>query len=252
MAFKLSVVIITFNEERNIGRCIDSVLSVADEVVVVDSFSTDRTEEIVKSYNCRFVSQKWLGYSEQKNMANSLATHPYILSLDADEALSEELLSSISTQKKQGFAGAYSFNRLTNYCGTWVHHSSWYPDTKIRIFRPQDALWEGEIHEKLTLKTSKITQLEGDLLHYSFYTRADHLKQIDKFSTISAKAMKANEIGGAALKRWYKALARFIKIYGVHRGFLDGKAGFDIARFSAYAVYLKYTKLKKLNHGQSI
>lgn len=252
MAFKLSVIIITFNEERNIGRCIDSVLSVADEVVVVDSFSTDRTEEIVRSYNCRYVAQKWLGYSEQKNFANSLASHPYILSIDADESLSEQLLSSIATQKEKGFVGAYSFNRLTNYCGTWVHHSSWYPDTKVRIFRTQDAVWEGEIHEKLTLKTTKITHLEGDLLHYSFYTRADHLRQIDKFSTISAKTMKAHGVGGATFKRWYKALARFIKIYLVHRGFFDGKAGFDIARFSAYAVYLKYSKLNKLNHGQSI
>lgn len=252
MAEKLSVVIITFNEERNIERCLQSVKKIADEIIVVDSFSTDRTKEIATSYDINFVEQEWLGFSQQKNFANSLAQNEYILSLDADESLTEELERSILKQKMEGFSGVYSFNRLTNYCGTWVKHSSWYPDTKVRIFRPNKIKWVGEIHEKLSLSGATVNHLFGDLLHHSFYTRQDHLDQIEKFSSISAREMHLKGTKGALTKRWYKALARFVKIYFIHRGFLDGKAGFDIARFSGYAVYLKYTKLKMLDDGDSI
>ena len=254
MAFKLSVVIITFNEERNIGRCIDSVLPIADEILVVDSSSTDRTKDIAISKGARFVEHKFDGHIEQKNWARLQAQFEYVLSLDADEALTPELLESIKEVKKGANFQAYAMNRLTNYCGTWVHHSSWYPDVKIRLFTKESGEWGGRNpHDKYIMREGfKVGKLQGDLLHYSFYTRQDHLSQIEKFSSISAKAMYEKGTKGADIKKWYKAVARFIKIYLIHRGFLDGKAGFDIARFSAQAVYLKYTKLKKVNHGHSI
>lgn len=254
MAFKLSVVIITFNEERNIGRCIDSVLPIADEILVVDSFSTDRTKEIAKAKGASFIEHKFDGHIEQKNWARLQAQFEHVLSLDADEALTQELLESIKEAKKNSDLQVYAMNRLTNYCGTWVHHSSWYPDVKIRLFTKESGEWGGRNpHDKYIVREGlKTGKLKGDLLHYSFYTRQDHLDQIEKFSSISARAMHQKKTKGADVKKWYKAAARFIKIYLIHRGFLDGKAGFDIARFSSYAVYLKYAKLKKLNHGHSI
>jgi glycosyltransferase involved in cell wall biosynthesis len=252
MAEKLSVVIITFNEEKNIERCLLSVKKVADEIIVVDSFSTDRTKEIANRFDVRFVEQKWLGYSEQKNFANGLANNLYVLSLDADEALTEELEISILKQKEIGFTTTYSFNRLTNYCGSWVRYSSWYPDTKVRIFNSKKISWEGEIHETLNLLGENVNHLTGDLLHYSYYTIEDHRNQIDKFSSISANMMFQKRTSGAFSKMWYKPIARFIKIYLIHRGFLDGKAGFSIAKLSAYAVYLKYFKLNQLNHEKPI
>ena len=254
MAFKLSVVIITFNEERNIGRCIDSVLSIADEILVVDSFSTDGTKKISIAKGATFIEHEFNGHIEQKNWARLQAQFEYILSLDADEALTPELLESIKEAKNKSDFQVYAMNRLTNYCGTWIHHSSWYPDVKTRLFTKDSGEWGGRNpHDKyIVRKGFKVGKLKGNLLHYSFYTRQDHLNQIEKFSSISAKAMYEKGTKYPEIKKWYKAVARFIKIYLVHRGFLDGKAGFDIARFSAQAVYLKYAKLKKLNHGHSI
>src|SRR5436190_10289340 len=126
----LSVVVITFNEERNIGRCLASVAAVADDIVVVDSFSTDRTEAIAREHGARFVQHAFEGHIEQKNWAVTQAAHPFILSLDADEAVDDRLLDSIRRGKDQN-ADGYTMNRLTNYCGTWIRHGGWYPDRKL-------------------------------------------------------------------------------------------------------------------------
>ena len=149
-----SVVIITFNEARNIKRCLESVVPVADEIIVVDSNSTDETEAICQEYpNLRFVRHDWEGYVKQKNFANSLASNNLILSIDADEALSEELTQSILKLKVQDVEGkAFSMNRLMNYCGKWIRHSGWYPDTKIRIFDRRSVSWTGKkVHETLAI-----------------------------------------------------------------------------------------------------
>src|SRR6187551_311049 len=131
---QLSVVIITFNEERNIARCLDSVREIADDVVVVDSFSTDKTEAICREKGARFVQHKFEGHIEQKNYAVTQAKFPYILSLDADEAPDEKLIASIKKVKADWIADGYSMNRLTNYCGKWIHHCGWYPDVKLRLW----------------------------------------------------------------------------------------------------------------------
>ena len=144
---QISAVIISHNEERNIRRCLESVQSVADEIVVVDSLSEDKTEEICNEFNVKFVKQQWLGYSEQKNLANNLATNDWILSIDADEELSEELKKSILELKNNNISddNVFSMNRLTNYCGHWIRHCGWYPDRKIRIWNRNVGMWKGEI-----------------------------------------------------------------------------------------------------------
>lgn len=250
MQSKLSAVIITLNEEKNIERCVLSAQKVADEVIVLDSFSTDNTVAICEGLNVKVHQQKWLGYAEQKNLANSYAINDYVLSLDADEALSKELEAEILKLKSNGLQGVYSFNRLTNYCGTWVRHTSWYPDVKIRIFNKNVCEWSGSIHEELVCKNQRITHIKGDLLHYSFYTRKQHLMQIEKFSSIAANDLHEKGQSIRKVNLYLKVVARFVKNYLLKLGFLDGRAGFDVSRYSAYATYLRYSKLRALNKNK--
>ena len=242
----LSVVIITFNEERNIGRCIDSVKDVADDIVVVDSFSSDKTKQICLEKNVRFVEHPFLGYIEQKNWAISEAKYPFVLSLDADEALSDELKSSIILVKNNKLADGYSMNRLTNYCGIWIKHCGWYPDTKLRLWDSTKGKWGGKNpHDKFEMNSEcKIVRLKGDLLHYSYYTIEDHFKQIDKFTSISSDVLVEKGYCPTYLKIVFSGPVKFIKDYFIKMGFLDGAAGFQIAKMSAFATYLKYARTR--------
>lgn len=244
---QLSVVIITFNEELNIKRCLESVQEIADDIVVVDSFSKDKTEEICRQHNVRFIQRKWEGYSDTKNFANAQAKHDWILSLDADEALSEELKNSIIEIKKGQASGTYKFNRLTNYCGTWIKHCGWYPDTKVRIFDRRNAKWEGKIHEQLITSGAPAILLKGDCLHYSYYTLDQHYKQSDKFSTLSAQSLFERGKQASLFQLWISPAVKFINDYIFKLGFLDGLAGYTICKISAYTTYLKYKKLRGLN-----
>lgn len=247
---KLSAVIITLNEERNIGRCLESLVGVADEVIVLDSMSTDRTEEICNQYDfVRFEKRAWAGYSESKNYANSLAAHHYIFSIDADEALSEELAKSILKEKENGFSGVYIVNRKTNYCGTWINHSGWYPDYKVRIFPKSETKWVGEyVHEELEFSAPQNEQLlQGDLHHYSYYDYADHRARADKYSLLTAQKMHVKGKKAGILKPYISALGRFISMYLIKLGFLDGHAGWKIATISAQSNILKYKELRRLN-----
>jgi len=245
---KLSVIIITKNEEKNIGRCIDSVKDLGDDIVVVDSFSTDRTEEICKSKGARFFQHAFEGHIEQKNYAVTLSQYPHILSLDADEALDDVLKRSIIEVKENWKYDGYEMNRLTNYCGTWIKHCGWYPDRKLRLFDKHKGKWGGtNPHDKLEMQAgSTIVRLKGDILHYSYYTVDDHYKQIEYFTTINAKAL-FNKGKHAPLWKLYLAPAfKFIQQYFIRLGFLDGHAGWQICRLSAWATYIKYQKLRKL------
>jgi len=245
---KISAVIITLNEERNIGRCITSLQPVADEVVVIDSLSTDQTQAIARELGARVVEQPFLGHIEQKNFAIEQATHDIILSLDADESLSPELTKSILQVKQRFDANGYSMNRLTNYCGQWIKHSGWYPDTKLRLFKKGEGQWTGvNPHDKYELnKGLKEVHLKGDLFHYSFYTIEEHINQVIKFSDISARAKFEKGIRSNWFKIAIKPIARFVKSFILKAGFLDGYYGWIIARKSAWATYLKYTKLLKI------
>lgn len=244
---KLSVVIITFNEEENIARCLDSVIGIADEVVVVDSFSKDKTEEICKSKGARFVQHTFPGHIEQKNWALTQSTYPHCLSLDADEALDETLRKSIMSVKENWDCDGYEMNRLTNYCGSWIHHCGWYPDRKLRLFDKTKGSWGGiNPHDKYEIPNGKIGKLKGDILHYSYYTTEDHYKQIEYFTTILAKAMYEKHRKANFFKIYLSPVFKFVKDYFFRLGFLDGYAGWQVCRLSAWATYIKYTKLKKL------
>jgi glycosyltransferase involved in cell wall biosynthesis len=248
---KLSVVIITFNEEKNIERCLLSVKEVADEIVVLDSFSKDRTEEICARHGVKFFRHTFDGHIQQKNRAITYAQNEYVLSLDADEALDDQLKRSILDVKREFKMDGYYMNRLTNYCGQWVRHSGWYPDAKLRLWKRGKGEWRGiNPHDKYEMfEGDKVTgRLNGDILHYSYFTTADHYRQVEHFTDIAAKAYFEKRRKAGFYNLIVNPVAKFIDHYILHLGFLDGRAGFQIARISAYATYLKYKKLKQLGH----
>ena len=247
----LSAIIITYNEERNIERCLLSLQGVADEIIVLDSFSNDRTEQIATKFNVKFIQRNWEGYSDSKNYANNLASNNLVLSIDADECVSDELKHSIHYFKQQNNMQFASMNRLTNYCGNWIRHCGWYPDKKIRIFNKQEASWQGTLHETLHIqKKEKIEHLKGDLLHYSYYTKEDHDKQIEKFTSIAANEAFSHGKKSNYMLAYISAAVKFIQSYIIRLGFLDGHAGFLVCKRSAYASYLKYYKIILLQHAQ--
>lgn len=247
----ISAVIITYNEERNIERCIKSVLSVADEVLVVDSFSNDRTVAIASELGARVIQEEFRGYREQKNFAAASASFDCILSLDADEAISPELQQSILEIKETLHNRGYSMNRLTNYCGQWIRHSGWYPDVKIRLFDRNVSEWKGtNPHDRLEVAEGvPVRHLKGDILHYSYYTVEEHKAQIRKFTDISSRAHFEN---GKRAHWWnlaFNPVSKFMKNYIFRCGFLDGYYGWLICSYSAYATFLKYRKLLKIQNN---
>jgi glycosyltransferase involved in cell wall biosynthesis len=251
---KLTVAIITYNEENNIGRCITSVTQVADEILIVDSFSTDKTEEIAKYFGARFVVNPFGGYIEQKNVALNLASHDYVLSLDADEALSPELIEEIKHIKSNFKLNGYKFNRLTNYNGHWIRHSGWYPDTKLRLVKKDKALWRGENpHDILQMNNhEKVGFLKGDLLHYSYASITAHVAQTDKFTTIAAHAAFKQGKRSSVFKIVTRPIFKFLRDYFFKRGFLDGRYGFVICCINSLYALLKYAKLHELQTGKKI
>lgn len=246
---EISAVIITYNEEKNMARCLDSVKGVADDIVVVDSFSIDRTEAICKEKGARFVQHKFEGHIEQKNWAITQAKFPHVLSIDADEVVSEELKRSILAVKADWTKEGYYMNRLTNYCGKWIYHCGWYPDRKLRLFDSRKGKWEGvNPHDKYEMNAGDgaTGHLKGDILHYSYNSIEDHYKQVEYFTKISAEGLfKAGKTVGA-FTIYLSPLVKFIRDYFLKLGFLDGAAGYTVSRISAYATYLKYKKLQNL------
>ncbi len=248
---EISVVIITKNEERNLARCLASVASIADDVVVVDSFSTDATERIAREHGARFVQHAFEGHIEQKNWAITQAKFPWVLSLDADEALDEKLQRSIAKVKRDSDATGYTMNRLTNYCGTWIRHGGWYPDVKLRLWDSRKGRWAGtNPHDRYELEAGgQVVHLDGDLLHFSYNSVSDHVRQADYFTTIAAKAYFEQGRTAPVWKLLLSPIAKFIGSYFVQLGFLDGYHGFLIARISAHATFQKYKKLRSLRHS---
>jgi len=247
----LSVVIITYNEEKNIARCIESVREVADEILVVDSFSTDATERICKGCGATFVQHAFEGHIEQKNFALSLAQHDCILSLDADEALSPELSAGIAAVKNNRQHDGYAFNRLTSYCSQWIRHCGWYPDPKVRLFDRRKASWGGvNPHDKIIMAAGSTTRhIPGDLLHYTFNSVAEHILQINKFSEIKAEGLFRKGEKVSLLRMGLEPLFKFFKNYVLKAGFLDGWYGLIISVNSAHATFLRYAKLYEKNRA---
>ena len=247
---KLSVVIITFNEEKNIEDCLKSVLKVADEIVVVDSHSTDATRTICEKYNVRFIQNPFAGHIQQKNFAMWQASNEVILSLDADERLDARMTEEVLQIKSDFTADGYRVNRLNNYCGKFIHFGEWNPDWKIRLWDRRKGQWGGENpHDKVILKPgSNVQAMRGRLLHFTYRTPADHFLQMHKFSEIAAveafkKGKRVNFILHLVLYPYFI----FIKVYFLKLGFLDGSTGFVLAVHAAYYRFLKYVKLRYLS-----
>ncbi len=245
---KLSGVIITFNEEEHLEKCLNSLVDVVDEIIVVDSFSTDRTPEICKSFNVKFIQEKFRGYIEQKNFALSQCTFDYVLSLDGDEALSDELKTSIITTKSNWKYDGYYCNRLNNYCGQWIKYSDWYPDKKLRLFNKNAGEWKGiNPHDRFTLNSDlKTGKLSGDLLHWIYRDYQEHNLKVERFSTIAAASYFELGKKSSLLKIVFRPAWAFFKAYFLRFGFLDGLNGFIICVQTYNVTFLKYIKLYRL------
>lgn len=249
---KLSVVIITFNEENIIEECVSAAQKVADEIVIIDSFSTDKTKEICEHLGVKFIEQTWLGYSAQKNFGAAQAKNDWILSLDADEVLSQEFIANLNQVKNFENNTVYQVCRLNHYCGQWIKHGRWYPEWRNRIYHKNQAKWNGDlVHEDLEIidhntKTS-FSKIKGDVFHYSMKSKEEHLEKIEQYSTLSALKLKQNNKSASFVKRYLSPAFKFISDYIFRAGFLDGRLGFQIAQLSAYETFLKYQKLHKTN-----
>jgi len=245
---KLSVLIITYNEEANIGRCLDSVQAIADEIVVIDSQSQDNTVEICLAKGARVAQYPFENFIQQRNNANAEASHDIVFALDADEVVSPELRDSILEIKKNWKYDAYEINRLNNYCGQWIKHSGWYPEWRLRIFDKRKGKWEGLlIHESLKMTpTSNIGRLKGHLLHYSYNSITEHVQRFNSYTDFTAQEAFIRKKKSNLFKMWFNPKLKFFKDYILKAGFLDGYYGYIICRASASATFFKYAKLKDL------
>jgi glycosyltransferase involved in cell wall biosynthesis len=247
----ISAIVVCFNEEERIRDCLES-LRWCDEIVVVDSFSTDRTPEICRGYTDRFIQREWAGYRDQKAFAHSQATKDWVFLVDSDERVTTELRYEVEnalTQDNGRYAG-YAVPRLVHYLDRWWRRGGWYPDYDVRLFRRDLATWGGsEPHEKI-LVDGAVRRLRNPLHHYSYRNIEDHLQRINRFTSISSRESKKQ--GG----RWrlsdalLRPAARFFRSYVLKRGFMEGFAGFYVAVTAAVYVFLKYAKLWELELGE--
>jgi len=244
---KISAVLITFNEADRLESALKSVEGIADEIVIVDSHSTDETDKIALKHTDRFFRREWTNYADQKNYANSLAAFPWILSLDADERLSPELRQEILRLKEEDPAtSAFSVPRQAYYLGRWIRHSGWYPDRKIRLFRKDEASWAGEfVHESLEVE-GDVKKLQGILQHFTYRDLSDQIRRVDTYSGLGAQKLYA----GQKRCRWHHLTVlpffSFLRTYIWKAGFLDGPAGFVIAVMQGYGVFVRYAKLREI------
>ncbi|MES0489451.1 MAG: glycosyltransferase family 2 protein [Leptospirales bacterium] len=259
-AKKISGCIITLNEEKTIGDALDS-LDFCDEIVIVDSNSTDRTHAIIKGFSNKFktakgankgpvikvIQQKFLGYGPQKNFATSKCSFEWVLSIDSDERVSPQLHDSIQkwrNSEDDAEIGAYVTNRRNFYIDRWVYHSGWYPDRRIRFFRKGWGQWaDVQVHELYEQSKGKTGYLKGDLLHYSIMSLDAHIDNTNRFTTAAAQEAFARGKNSGIVGIIFRAFFTFIKMYFVKLGFLDGKSGFILAIMSSYYSFAKYTKL---------
>jgi len=250
---KISACVITLNEERNLPRCLKSVAPLVDEILVVDSGSTDATLDIAGQFGARVVHQDWLGYVGQKNFALDNAAHSWVLSIDADEEVSPELAASISRIKADSAADApgapngYVASRIVFYRGRWIRHGDWYPDRLVRLFRRTEARFSGgRVHEKLELR-GEHPILPGHLHHFTYENAFDRNDRCARYAALWAQSAREQHRRAHIWSGPLHALARLGKGFVLKRGFLDGAIGWDIAKGNAREVWLKYHLLWKLN-----
>ena len=247
----VSAIVVCFNEEKNIQDCLES-LRWCDEIVVVDSFSTDRTVEIARQYTDRIVQRPWAGYRDQKAFAHSQATKQWVMLVDSDERVTPELRDEIQ-RALDGDGGrymGYAVPRLVFYLGRWWRRGGWYPDYDVRLFRRDKATWGGaDPHEKILVE-GPVRRLNHPLHHYSYRNIDDHIQRINRFTSISSRELRKE--GG----RWRLADAllrpafRFFRSYILKRGFMEGFAGFYVAATAAVYVFLKYAKLWEIERDE--
>ncbi|MGB9601348.1 MAG: glycosyltransferase family 2 protein [Verrucomicrobiia bacterium] len=252
---KISVCIITLNEEKNLSRCLISAKPVADEIIVLDSGSVDKTEIIAKSFGAKFHLKEWQGYVGQKNAAICLASYDWVLSLDADEALSERLVAEIESEKSkvqpEPLSG-FSMPRCVFYEGKWIRHGDWYPDRVVRLFRKSRGKFVGgKVHERLEL-AGNIGKFYGDILHYSFENEEAHIQKIHKYARLWAESAFESGIKSTSISPYSRAAFRWFRGFILRLGFLDGKQGAKIAKLCALETFLKYKYLKCLWEGKPI
>ncbi|OQP67089.1 hypothetical protein A3860_01650 [Niastella vici] len=245
----ITAVIITKNEEKNIQRCLDSLKPVAEEIIVVDSNSTDNTVALCQQAGAKVIVQNWLGYGPQKNLGNNAASHDYILSIDADEALDEQLTQALLEEKRKGLQGIYQISRFNYYYGKFIKHGADYPDKKIRLFNKINTHWdEKDVHETLVIgPNQKTTALKGHLLHYTYYRVEEHILKINYYTNLAAQDYIKRGKKASIFKIVFSPLSTFIQSYIIKRGFLDGLHGFILAIMHAYAAFARYVKLWELS-----
>lgn len=242
----LSAVVITLNEERNLERCLAS-LSWADEILVVDSGSTDRTREIAEARGCRFIVNQWLGYGQQKNFAMSQVRHDWVLSIDADEEVppvtQAEIINFLARADSEGYLGA-SFARKTWYLGRWILHGGWYPNRLVRLVKRSQARWtEPPVHEELRV-SGKVRALPVEIQHYSFANVSDQIATNVRFARLGAQELARRGERGSLLRILTKPIGKFLETYVWKRGFLDGFPGFVISINAAHSIFMKYVELR--------
>ena len=243
---RITATIISYNEQRNIARAIES-LRCCDEIVVVDSGSTDRTAEIAAGLGARVIESPWPGYARQKNLAAEHASHDWILSIDADEALSEALEAEIWQIKKNGPQfDAYTMPRLAKYLGRWILHSGWYPDRKVRLYNRHKAKWVGEFVHESVIVEGRVGHLESDLLHFTCDSLSEHLKTMDRYTTLAAE--QHVWLGGRVGLRHLLLVPiwTFWRTLVFKRGFMDGIEGLTIAYMAALYNFVKYAKARNM------
>ena len=241
---KISACIISYNEEQKIEDCLRSVVPVADEIIVVDSLSQDRTVEIARQYTDKVYDQRFLGHIEQKNLAIDKASHDWILSLDCDERLDPVLTRAILDIKEHlDEHDGYSMARKTFYVYRWLNHC-WYPDRKIRLFNRHHGRWTGvNPHDRLTVDTGDVRELPGDILHYSFDSLSAHIQTLDRFTDIAAGEIIASGQSVGIMAPIAHSAWTFVRMYLIKRGFLDGFAGFVASFLSSVYAFVKYAKV---------
>jgi len=241
---KISACIISYNEEKKIGDCLASLVSVVDEIIVVDSFSTDRTLEIASRFTDKIYQHEFEGYVKQKRFAVEKASYDWILNLDCDERLDERLAASVLEHKETlEKASAYRMSRKTFYVYRWLEYC-WQPDYKIRLFHRQKANWVGEaVHEKVEVREGRTETMVGCILHYSFDSISDHLKTIDAYTEIGAREIIARGNRVSIISPITHGFWTFFRMFVLRRGFLDGFAGMVVSVLSGMHSFVKYCKV---------
>ena len=246
---RISATVICFNEEEKIEACLKSLLW-ADEIIVIDSGSTDRTLEIAGRLTDKIFSNPWSGYGEQKNKAIQKASYDWIFSIDADERVTVELAGEVRKAIDES-AGSDGFfiPRKTFYCGKWIRHCGWYPDRKLRLFKKTNGRWSPGLHERVILN-GKAGDLKGNILHESFSSIGEHIRTIENFTSIAALELRDSGKRARPVDLLVRPPAMFFKTYFVKMGFLDGFEGFLVSILSSFHVFLKYSKLRLLEREE--